>query len=139
MKKVFISNGFVVGVAQAVMSGSSVSGPKGSDSVVVEDDIDVVCGDFYDGASFSRTAPIPPVPQSVTMRQARLALNAAGLLTTVNSAIAAMTGPAGEAARIEWEFSSTVERNRPLVQAMASALAMDDAAIDALFVSAAAL
>ena len=73
------------------------------------------------------------------MRQARLALLQGGYLTTINAAIAAMPGAAGDAARIEWEFSSTVERNRPLVAAMASALNLTSAQIDDLFKLAATL
>ena len=79
------------------------------------------------------------VPSSITMRQARLALLGAGLLLTVDAAIAAMTGPAGDAARIEWEYAATVERTNPLFGAMATQLGLDSAALDALFVTAAAL
>ena len=79
------------------------------------------------------------VPQSVTMRQARLALLAAGKLAAVNSAIAAMTGAAGDTARIEWEFSSEVQREQPLVLALGGMLGMSEAQLDALFVAAAVL
>lgn len=82
--------------------------------------------------------PAPP-PTIVTMRQARLALLAAGLLTPVNAAIAAMPGVEGDAARIEWEFAAHVERQQPLVLALASALALTEAQLDDLFVAAAAL
>jgi hypothetical protein len=81
----------------------------------------------------------PSSPQVVTMRQARLALHAAGLLDQVTAAVAAMPGPEGDAARIEWEFSSTVERSRPLVQSLAAALGWSEAQLDALFTAAAAL
>lgn len=88
-------------------------------------------------------APADPVatvvPDSVTMRQARRALLQAGLLATVNAAVAAMPGAEGEAARIDWEFSATVERQRPLVQALTGALGLSEAQLDALFVVAAAL
>jgi hypothetical protein len=77
------------------------------------------------------------VPAFVTMRQARLALLQAGLLDTVNNTVANMTGPQGDAARIEWEFSSEVYRNRPLVLALAQMLNWSDAELDALFISAA--
>ena len=50
--------------------------------------------------------PIQPVPQSVTMRQARLALLQAGKLQAVNNAISSMTCPQGESARIEWDYSN---------------------------------
>ena len=86
------------------------------------------------------TAPPPPiVPAVVTMRQARLALLGAGLLSQVNSAIAGMTGMQGEAARIEWEFSSDVRRQQPLVMALGPALGLSAAQLDALFVAAGAL
>ena len=84
--------------------------------------------------------PQPPVvPTVVSMRQARLALLGAGLLATVNAAVAAMPGAAGEAARIEWEYSGEVHRNKALVQALAPVLGLNDAQLDALFVAAAAL
>ena len=85
---------------------------------------------------------VPPpsdVPQAVTMRQARLALLAANMLTTVNTAIAGMPGAEGEAARIEWEYAQEVRRDSALVQSLIPALGMNDAAIDALFTAAAAL
>lgn len=84
-------------------------------------------------------ATAPRAPQSVTMRQARLALLDAGLLATVNAAIAGMAGAAGDAARIEWEFSSEVQRDKTLVASMAAALGLSDAQLDALFIAAAAL
>lgn len=83
-------------------------------------------------------APLP-VPAVVTMRQARLALLQAGLLTQVNTAIANMPGATGDTARIEWEFSSTVERNRPLVQSLIGALGITESQLDDLFRLAATL
>jgi hypothetical protein len=80
-----------------------------------------------------------PIPQQVTMRQARMALLQQGLLQTVNSAVASMTGSQGAAAQIEWEFSSTVERDRPLVQGLALKLGLSGAQLDALFTLAATL
>ncbi len=79
------------------------------------------------------------VPQSVTMRQARLALAGAGLLQSVNSAISAMPGAAGDAARIEWEFSNEVHRDQTLVAALTPALGITGAQLDQLFIAAAAL
>lgn len=81
----------------------------------------------------------PPVPQAVSMRQARLALRNVGLLATVNSLIAGMTGVAGEDARIEWEFSSEVKRNQPLVLALGPTLNLTSLQLDALFIAAATL
>lgn len=79
------------------------------------------------------------IPASVTMRQARLALHAAGLLSGVDAAIASMQEPAKTAATIEWEYASAVERNAGLVPAMAAALGMSEADIDDLFITAATL
>ena len=84
-------------------------------------------------------APAPIVPQVVTMRQARLALLQEGKLATVNAAIAGMVGTQGDAARIEWEFSSEVKRSQPLVMALAPALSMTSGDLDSLFILAAGL
>lgn len=81
----------------------------------------------------------PPVPTEVTMRQARQALILAGKLSTVNAALASMTGTAGELARAEWEYSIAVQRNRPLVLSLGAALGMSSADLDALFVTAKSL
>jgi hypothetical protein len=75
------------------------------------------------------------IPQSVTMRQARLALLAANLLDTVDAAIT----QAGGAAKIEWEYAATVERGSTLVAGMTAALGMTEVQIDGLFVAAGAL
>jgi len=80
-----------------------------------------------------KPADPPPVPAVVSMRQARLALLGAGILTQVNEALAGMEGVQGEAARIEWEYATSVERNSPLVDGLAAALNLDPAALDNLF------
>ena len=79
------------------------------------------------------------VPSSVTMRQARLALLGAGLLASVDAAIDSLPSPQKEAARIEWEYATEVQRSSGLVPMMVVALGLDDAALDALFIGAAAL
>ena len=96
---------------------------------------------FREGAWVVETAlpPQPQTPQSVTMRQARLALLSAGLLAAVNAAIAAMPGVAGEAARIEWEFAQTVERDSPLLVGVSAGLNLTAAQIDELLTLAATL
>lgn len=83
--------------------------------------------------------PLPAVPEIVTMKQARLALLGAGLLESANATIAALPGALGDAARIKWEYSSTVERHGDLLLAIAATLNLSSATIDALFVTAAAL
>ena len=86
---------------------------------------------------------LPPVvemvPAEVTMRQARLALHAAGKLTAVNAAINALPDPTKTAALIEWEYSSTVRRDSRFVALLGPALGLDAAVLDALFIAAAKL
>lgn len=82
--------------------------------------------------------PVIPVivPSKVTMRQARLALLQAGLLDDTETLIASLEGPEGQAARIEWGYSSEVFRNNPFVVALGSQLGLDDEQLDALFIAA---
>lgn len=81
----------------------------------------------------------PQVPQVVTMRQARLALHAAGLLSQVDAAIDSLQEPQRTEARIEWDFSSTVEREKPFVAMIGQSLGLSSEDTDALFIQAAAL
>ena len=86
--------------------------------------------------------PLPPmvIPQSVTMRQARLALLGVGLLDDVYAAIAAIPDPVQrKAAEIEWEYAQTVDRNSPFTQQMAAGLTLTAEQLDALFTQAAGL
>jgi len=83
--------------------------------------------------------PPAAVPLVVTMRQARLALLGAGLLAQVDTAIDALASPAKEAARIEWEYSQEVHRDRPFVQTLGAAMGLSDEQLDALFTTAAGL
>jgi hypothetical protein len=77
--------------------------------------------------------------QSVTMRQARLALLSYGLLDDVEAVIITMNEPQRSQTQIEWEYAQTVERDNALVAALGPALGLDDAAIDSLFTLAATL
>lgn len=81
----------------------------------------------------------PSVPGAVTMRQARLALLAAGKLQAVSDAIAALPSLQKDAAQIEWEFAATVERASPFLASLSVDLDLDEAELDALFVAAAQL
>ena len=81
-------------------------------------------------------APEPtPAPQVLTMRQARLVLHQVGLLDDVEAAVKA----ADRSVQIEWEFAQEVHRNWPTLVALAGALKLDDAALDALFMTGATL
>lgn len=82
----------------------------------------------------------PPVPQSVTRRQARQALLLHGLLENVDPLIAAIPDATQRGlAQIEWGDSQDFERNRPLLILIGTALGLDSAGLDALFIQAAAL
>lgn len=91
--------------------------------------------DVYTGSDL----PAEIIPNEVTMRQARLALHAAGKLAAVNAAINALPDPPRSAALIEWEYSSTVRRDSQFVALLGPALGLDAAGLDALFIAAAKL
>lgn len=105
----------------------------------------------FDGIRWDDTRPRPtweelqsvvipaPVPQSITRRQARLALLQAGHLSAVESAIASIADPAQQmAARIEYE-NATWERANPWVDQLGQAIGLSVADIDQLFITAANL
>ena len=78
-------------------------------------------------------------PAEVTMRQARLALHAAGKLAAVNAAINALPDPPKAAALIEWEYSNSVRRDSQFVALLGPVLGLDAAGLDALFIAASKL
>lgn len=79
------------------------------------------------------------VPTSVTMRQGRLALLAAGKLAMVDAAIATLPEPQKSAALIEWNYSNELQRNNAFVATLGGALGLTDAQVDQLFIAAAQL
>lgn len=97
----------------------------------------------WDGSTVTRVWTledyVAPVPTSVTMRQARLALSRAGHLANAETAIAGMTGQAGEEARIEWEYATTLRRDHQLVVDLGPALGLEPADLDDLFRQAATI
>ena len=80
----------------------------------------------------------PPPPAAVSMRQARLALLASGMLDAVETAIKGMAGDVGTAARIEWEYATEIRRDNPLLAAISDKLGISSQ-MDDLFVMAARL
>ena len=96
-------------------------------------------GDTWNGSTFVKPSPSVVPPSEVTMRQARRALLAAGLLDDVEAAINAMSEPARTAARIDWDYSSTVKRDNATLAALAAALGLSGAQLDELFVAAAGI
>jgi len=97
------------------------------------------CGEPFEGLENGvyvvRTvdpASVPaPVPDTITPRQARLALLAMGKLDTANTVVA----HSDDATRISWEFASQVVRSDPGVIAFAAAIGIDETALDKLFIS----
>ncbi len=76
-----------------------------------------------------------PVPTTISMAQAQLALLAAGHLDAVEAAIETMP----RESQIIWNKANTVQRADPLVVQMAALLELDEAGVDALFIAGAAL
>jgi len=90
-------------------------------------------GDLFENGVFSQPpTPEPPIPSTVSMYQARIALHQAGLLATVQAGISQMS----EEAQIKWEFAPTVKRNDALTVALATALNLTEEDLDNLFTTA---
>ena len=102
----------------------------------------VLCGDagpgwIQTGDGFVAQGAV--VPAEITMRQARLVLNAGGYIVGINAAIAAMEQPQKSQAEIEWEYSNTVQRHNGFVSQLGPALGLTAEQIDALFIAGATL
>lgn len=82
--------------------------------------------------TLTQTVPVLPVT-IVTPLQAKRALNKAGLLAQVKSAVAA----ADIETQLAWESALSFERNSPFILNMGAVLGLTSAQIDALFISAA--
>lgn len=80
-------------------------------------------------ASQQEETPLTQVPESVTPRQIRWALNASGLRATVEGAVA----NADQDTRDAWEFSNEIRRDNPLLNSLAAAMGMTSAQLDDLF------
>ena len=102
----------------------------------------IIVKTYHDGTvikELDRPAPINPVPQNVSMRQARLALLGAGLLSTVDAAIAAQAEPLKSQIEIEWVYATEIDRQWPTLLALAPALGLDSEDLDNLFIAASQL
>lgn len=89
-------------------------------------------------AEIARLTP-PPQALSISPRQLRLYLLSIGQLGAVETIIAGLDGPEGDAARIEWGFSTAVLRSHHLTEAIGTMLGLSPADLDAAFNAAAAL
>lgn len=106
-----------------VWHGSAETGPDFGDVVVTPS-----AAWTYDGDAAAGLAPID-VPASVTRFQARAALIEAGLLDQIEAAVAA----ADPLTREAWASSTAFERSSPTIAALAAALGLTGADLDALF------
>lgn len=83
--------------------------------------------------------PGPSIPQSVSMRQARIALSRINKLSSITSAIAALPSPQKQEAEITWEYSQEVQRRNGFVSQIAPILGMSETDLDNLFIEASKL
>ncbi len=95
---------------------------------------------LIDGQIVINNTPHIIVPNSVTAKQARLALlSKLPNLSTIDSIIEAMPEPSREIARISWEYETEVRRDSVLVVSIGHDLNLTDDEIDDLFILAATL
>jgi hypothetical protein len=97
---------------------------------------------LVDLADFTAIPPPPEpvvIPYEIANWRARAVLEIAGLLPTVDAAIAALTGDAGIVARAAWNSGAPFVRNGPTVTALSSALGLTSAQVDAMFLQAESL
>lgn len=89
---------------------------------------------YVNGKFIEPPPPVVPVPQEITMRQARLELLNVGKLDDVDAALASIPDEQQRrAAQIEWEYSAVVDRDAPLVKSLTPALGFTEAEMDDLF------
>lgn len=79
-------------------------------------------------------APPPPIPQTVTRFQARVALVQAGHFDTIDTYIATL--PKTDVKRLAWENAAEWERTSPTLNALAVMLGLTSAQVDELFIAA---
>jgi hypothetical protein len=89
----------------------------------------------YDPVAGTFTNPPAPVPQVVSRFQALAALHLAGLLPSVEAAIA----QADPLAQLAWNEALEFRRNSPTLLALTSALGWPESQLDALFTTAATI
>jgi len=140
--KIVILNDNVIGVYTSVVETDTEYQcdntilPKSVVGICSIVDGEATVGDIYDGTAFSKPSVVPAieVPQSITPRQARLALLQVGLLDDVEALLAL-----DKAMQIWWEYSLEVDRNNPHIVNAGLALGMTAQQLDELFVLGATL
>lgn len=90
-----------------------------------------------EGATVTVEEPPPlAIPQEVSRFQAKAALALAGKLAQADAAVAASNDPI---LQLAWAEATTFKRNSPGIAALAGGIGLDDAALDALFTTAAGI
>lgn len=82
-------------------------------------------------------APPPPIPQTVTRFQARVALVQAGHFDTIDTYIATL--PKTDVKRLAWEDAAEWERASPTLNFLANMLGLTDTDVDDLFILASSI
>jgi hypothetical protein len=94
-----------------------------------------------DGYGVESDAPLAVLAQrpgmTISPFQARAALAAAGLLPAVEALMEAPETP--DLVRLAWEYAQEIRRSSPMLEAMAGALGLSEAEVDALFAAAAGI
>ena len=130
MKYVYLTNNIVTDQAQ--VDPVSIFSKHYAEQFIQAPDNVTFGWSFVDG-EFIEPPPLPIIIPMLTMRQARLSLLSADLLDEVEAAI---TTPEN---RIWWDYSTIVERNHPLVDAVLTALGKTSEDIDQMFIEASKL
>lgn len=118
-----------------VTAVTQTSGPISGPGIIEISSLADIIGCTYNPATgeFVQSQPGPVIPQSVTAFQAKAALLQAGLLDDVEALMASPDTP--RIVKLAWVEALMFERQSPTVQSLGSALGLDDAALDALFVT----
>lgn len=78
-------------------------------------------------------------PQSVTPRQAKLALASAGVYDDILNVLETLPEPQKTFSKIEWDYATEFKRSHMLVHQMKQAMNWTDEFVDELFVTASTL
>lgn len=130
MRTALIHDGIVTNI---ILAGAGYDPGEDYHAVAIGD-APVHIGASWDGQVFTPPPPeTPPVPETVSPRQARLALLGIDMLAAVEQALESIPGPQGAAARIDWEYATEVRRQSPLIAALGPSLGLTTGQIDDLF------
>lgn len=138
MKHAIVHDGVVVNVAEAEAAFGAAQGWIASDTASI--------GDLWDGQTFTKPAPVVIIPKAVSRRQAKqalrktLAADGFTLLSKVQPAIDAIANALErDMMQIAWDESLEFERNNAALIQIATAIGLDSAGTDDLFILAATL